>query len=113
MQCKCNCVRDLRVHVTGVMPINQTSVIQPMTMCGSVTQSGMICPPSIITSHPAQQIQLLHQSEPPSPMSPIHAVPSMVNDDIAEVENSSKNLQDSSNQVKCSMNLIGKLNSSK
>jgi len=89
----------LKMEGGGVMPINQTSVIQPMTMCGSVTQSGMICPPSIITSHPAQQIQLLHQSEPPSPMSPIHAVPSMVNDDIAEVENSSKNLQDSSNQV--------------
>jgi len=89
----------LKMEGGGVMPINQTSVIQPMSMCGSVTQSAMICPPSIITSHPAQQIQLLHQSEPPSPMSPIHGVPSMVNDDIAEVENSSKDLQGNSNQV--------------
>ena len=71
------------------MPMNQTSVIhQP------------VCFPqnSIITSHPTQHLHLLHPQETPSP---IHAVPSLVNDDIAEVENThSPEVQCTTNQVR-------------
>ena len=78
------------------MPMNQTSVIhQPVCF----TQNSMICSPSIITSHPPQHLHLLHPQESSSP---IHAVPSLVNDDIAEVENShSPEVQCNSNQVHC------------
>jgi len=73
--------------------MNQTSVIhQPVCF----TQNSMICSPSIITSHPPQHLHLLHPQESSSP---IHAVPSLVNDDIAEVENShSPEVQCNSNQ---------------
>jgi len=77
------------------MPLNQTSVIhQPM--------NSMICSPnsSIITGHPAAAAQQLHLLHPPDPPSPIHAVPSLVNDDIAEVENSNnKDVLNNSNQM--------------
>ena len=72
----------LKMEGGGVMPMNQTSVIhQPVCF----SQNSMICSPSIITSHPPQHLHLL---SPPEPPSPIHAVPSLVNDDIAEVDNS-------------------------
>ena len=79
----------LKMEGGGVMPMNQTSVIhQP------------VCFPqnSIITSHPTQHLHLLHPQETPSP---IHAVPSLVNDDIAEVENThSPEVQCTTNQVR-------------
>ena len=84
----------LKMEGGGVMPLNQTSVIhQPM--------NSMICspPPSIITSHPAAAAQQLHLLHPPEPPSPIHAVPSLVNDDIAEVENSNNKDLLNANQV--------------
>ena len=78
------------------MPMNQTSVIhQPVCF----SQNSMICSPSasIITSHPPQHLHLLHPPEPPSP---IHAVPSLVNDDIAELDNSnSPDVHSNSSQV--------------
>ena len=84
----------LKMEGGGVMPMNQTSVIhQPVCF----SQNSMICSPSIITSHPPQHLHLLH---PPEPTSPIHAVPSLVNDDIAEVDNSnSPDLHSNSSQV--------------
>ena len=86
----------LKMEGGGVVPMNQTSVI-PQPVC--FTQNSMICSPSIITSHPPQHLHLLHPQESSSP---IHAVPSLVNDDIAEVENShSPEVQCNSNQVHC------------
>ena len=69
----------LKMEGGGVMPINHSSVIQ-QPMCINQTQ-----PASIITSHPGQ-LQLLQAPDPPSP---IHSVPSLVNDDIADNDNSS------------------------
>ena len=71
----------LKMEGGGVMPLNQPSVIQPM----SLTQPPLISCSSIITSHPvAAPGHQLHIIEPPSPL---HTVPSMVNDDIAEADN--------------------------
>ena len=57
--------------------------------------SPLLCPPSIIAPHPAQQIQLL---APPGSASPVHTVPSLVNEDNIECENGdTKDLQN--NQV--------------
>ena len=57
--------------------------------------SPLLCPPSIIAPHPAQQIQLL---APPGSASPAHTVPSLVNEENIECENGdTKDLQN--NQV--------------
>ena len=90
----------LKMEGGGVMPIHQTSVIhQPI---GITPHSMVNCSSSIITtSHPTQHLHLLH---PPAPPSPINSVPSLVNDDIAEIENSnSPDLHNIGSQV--SLNL--------
>ena len=72
----------LKMEGGGVMPMNQTSVIhQPMCISQHIMTN--CSSSSLITNHPTQHLQLLH---PPSPASPSHAVPSMVNEDIAELE---------------------------
>ena len=95
----------LKMEGGGVMPMSGPVLHGGGAMCGmSVSPSPqLMCSPSpasIITAHPAaaaaQQLQLLHPADPPSP---IHAVPSLVNDEIADVENSNqKEMQ--SNQVR-------------
>jgi len=85
----------LKMEGGGVMPMHQTSVIhQPM---GLSHQSMVSCTSSIITTHhPTQHLHLLH---PPAPPSPINSVPSLVNDDIADIENShSPDLQSNGSQ---------------
>ena len=53
--------------------------------------SPLLCPPSIIAPHPAQQIQLL---APPGSASPANTVPSLVNEENMEGENGdTKDLQ--------------------
>ena len=53
--------------------------------------SPLLCPPSIIAPHPAQQIQLL---APPGSASPANTVPSLVNEENMEGESGdTKDLQ--------------------